>query len=277
MKASQCRKAERFRELHRGPGILVLGNAWDAASARILELAGAPAIGTTSAGVAWSLGFPDGQRLSRDLLLEAVGRIVAAVEVPVTADIEAGYGVTATEVSETVRRIIGAGAVGVNLEDGIDPTSARLVPEGVLVEKIAAIRNVARTEGVPLFVNARTDVYFLPGEAEARLAEAVRRGRAYVGAGADGFFAPGIADPAEIERLAREIAAPLNVYAFAGVPPAKVLERLGVRRVSVGCGPMQATLGLLRRIAGELFTAGTYPAFTEGALSVGEINGMFRP
>ncbi|MGH7822356.1 MAG: isocitrate lyase/PEP mutase family protein [Candidatus Binatia bacterium] len=266
---NQKEKAQVFRELHHRAEILVLPNAWDAASARVFELAGAPAVATTSSGLAASLGYPDGEIIPRALVISAVQQICRTVEIPVSVDAEAGYGNSAEEVGETVKTLLDAGAVGVNLEDGmLDPR--------LLVAKIAAAREISAAKDVPLFVNARTDVYLqarVPGA--AGFAEAVRRLRAYENAGADGLFAPGLADPAEISRLLREIRLPLNIMAFAGVPTAKELERLGVKRVSVGAGPMRATLGLVRRIAEEVLREGTYSSFLD-APSHGEVNGMFR-
>jgi 2-methylisocitrate lyase-like PEP mutase family enzyme len=267
---TQRDKALRFHALHRGGRILVLPNAWDAASARIFELAGARAIATTSAGVAAALGYPDGERVRRELMIPVVERIVATVDVPVSVDAEAGYGDTIDDVRETARAVLAAGAVGVNLEDGLRE------PE-LLVERIIAVREVAAAAGVPLFVNARTDVFLrASGDPTSQFAEGLRRLEAYQAAGADGLFAPGLADAAAIARLVAAVALPVNILAFAGVPSAPELERLGVARVSVGSGPMRATLGLVRRIAEELLGAGTYGSFVDGAPSHGEVNAMFR-
>ena len=267
MSSTRERQTELFRELHRGGDILVLPNAWDVASARLFELAGARAIGTTSAGVAWSLGYPDGQRLEHALLVETVGRIIAAVSVPVTVDLEAGYGATPSEVCDTVEAVVGVGAVGINLED-------RMEDPRILVEKIAALRQRGATSRV--FVNARTDAYLRPiATGAARFEDTVRRLDAYAGAGADSLFVPGLADLDEIARLVRAVRRPLNVYAGPGVPPVRELARAGVARVSVGCGPMQATLALTRRIAEELFREGTYTAFTSEALAWTEANQLF--
>jgi 2-methylisocitrate lyase-like PEP mutase family enzyme len=262
-------KARVFHDLHRGPRILVLLNVWDAASARVFELAGAPAIATTSAGVAASLGFPDGQHASRELVIEAVRRIARTVEVPVSVDVEAGYGETVQEVCETAQAVIDAGGVGVNVEDAMQDPS-------ILVERIAAIRDVATAKGVPLFVNARTDVYLrTKGDPEERFADAVRRLRAYASAGADGLFVPGLADRPTIARVAAAVDGPLNILAGDGVPPAKELEALGVRRLSTGSGPMRATLTLARRMADELLREGTYSGFLGDTLSHAEVNRMF--
>jgi len=268
--------ARGFHDLHHAGRILVLPNAWDAVSARIFERAGFPAIGTTSAGVAWTLGHPDGQRVSRQDALAAIRRIVRAVDVPVTADVERGLGTTPAELTETARAVIDAGAVGVNLEDGRD--AGVLTPAEIHVERIRVFRAAADAAGVPLFINARTDVYFLPSDdPQAQVAEVLRRAGLFVAAGADGLFVPGITEPEAIATIARAVAVPVNVYAFAGVPSAPDLEALGVARVSVGCGPMQATLALTRRIAEELRAHGTWEAMSAGALSAREVNGLMSP
>lgn len=274
---TQRERAEAFHALHRPGEILVLPNAWDAASARVFALAGFPAVATTSAGLAWSHGYPDGERLPRDMLLRAVERIVGAAGIPVSVDLERGFGRSVAEVRETVGALLETGAVGINLEDGPGDGPGRLAEVQVLVEKVAALRELADGARVPLFINARTDLYLLGGDPGACFEDAVRRLAAYADAGADGLFVPGLADLAEIARLVRAVSRPLNVYAAAGVPPIEELARVGVARVSVGCGPMQATLALVRRIADELRDSGTYTAFVEHALPYGEANSMFGP
>lgn len=269
MTTGQKGRAQAFHDLHHGRTILVLPNAWDAASARIFELAGARAIGTTSGGIAASLGYPDGEALPRELLVAAVRQITQTVAIPVSVDLEAGYGTTPSEVCDTVEVVLAEGAVGINIEDGTgEPT--------LLVEKIAAIREHARRGDVPLFINGRTDVFLAAhGDPRAELDEAIRRLHAYERAGADGLFAPGLEDAPTISRLLGEIHRPLNILARRGVPPVAELQRLGVARVSVGSGPMRATLALTRRIAHELLQKGTYTAFVTEALSWAETNRMF--
>jgi 2-methylisocitrate lyase-like PEP mutase family enzyme len=270
---TQAEKAYRFRKLHLGPRILVLPNAWDVASARILEELGYPAIATTSAGVAFSLGYPDGQRVSRDQMLEAVERIARGVRVPVTADMESGYGITVKDMSETAKALIAAGAIGLNFEDvtGDDETSH--VDMKLQVEKIGAIVEVSKSAGVPLVLNARTDVYLMPiGPAETRFERAVERLRAYLKAGADCLFAPGVQDRETIAKLVAAIKAPLNILLSAACPTIRELETMGVARVSAGSSVMRATLGLLRRIGKELMEEGTYKYLLEGAVPWAEIN-----
>ncbi len=263
-------KAARFRQLHAGPGILILPNAWDAASARIFEEAGFPAVATTSAGVAAALGYPDGERIPRDEMLDMAGRIARAVSVPVTADIEAGYG----DPEATALGVIRAGAVGLNFEDA---AGGRLVEIAAQGERIRAIRRVADSEQVPLVINARTDVFLLQaGPPESRFDETVRRANAYREAGADCLFVPGVRDGETIGRLARAIRGPLNILAASGTPPAAELERLGVARVSTGSGPMRAGLTLARRIAQELKQRGTYTSFAENAITHAEVNRLME-
>jgi 2-methylisocitrate lyase-like PEP mutase family enzyme len=268
----QIEKAMQFLQLHRCPGILILPNAWDVVSARIIEEAGFPAIATTSAGVAFSLGYPDGQHISRDEMIARVGRIVRAVKVPVTADVEAGYGATPEDAARTSRALLHAGAVGMNLEDASGDPDHPLLEISQAVKKIKAARLAAAKRCVPLVVNARTDVYLLPGgDPEEKYSEALRRLTAYRDAGADCVFAPGLKDADTIGRLVKDVQCPLNILAVPGTPPISELERLGVARVSLGSGPMRATLELLRKIAEELKTAGTYSAL-DSAVPHAEVN-----
>jgi 2-methylisocitrate lyase-like PEP mutase family enzyme len=237
--AGQRAKAERLRALHRAPPILVLPNAWDVASAvAFAGIEGCPAIATSSGAVAAAHGYPDGERIPRDEMLAAVARIAGAVELPVTADLEAGYG----DVAATAEGAIEAGAVGLNLEDGLGPVEEHM-------ERIRVVRGVAESRRVSLVINARTDV-FLRGEGDVD--EAVRRGNAYLEAGADCVFPIMVTDAAAIGRLAAEIAGPINVLHREGVPPVAELERLGVARVSVGSGLYRAALAHAETLARDL-------------------------
>lgn len=273
----QRQKAERLRDLHHDPNILVLPNAWDVASAMLVANAGFPAVATSSAGVAAVLGYADGQRISRAEMLSMVQRIAAALDLPVTADMEAGYGDTPADAAATAEGVIAAGAVGLNLEDTMSGVSDALAPVAAQVEKIAAIREVGATRGVPLVLNARTDVYLLGiGAPEGRFDEAVTRLDAYRQAGADCLFVPGVRDAATIERLVAAIDGPVNVLAGPGTPPVAELQRLGVARVSAGSAAMRATLGLMRRITAELRDQGTYGSLLDGAMSYDEVNALFE-
>jgi len=272
---TQAEKAEHFRKMHGGPRILALPNAWDVASARILEEAGYPAIATSSAGVAFSLGYPDGQRVSRDQMLEVVGRIARSVRVPVTADLEAGYGATVKDMVETAKAMIAAGAIGMNLEDVTGGDESSHVGLPLQVEKIRAIRETASSAGVPLVLNARTDIYLMPiGEAATRFERTVERLRAYRQAGADCVFAPGVSDRDTITELVKAIGAPLNILVSPGCPSLAELEKIGVARASAGSAVMRATLGLVRRIGKEWMETGTYDSLFAGTIPFADVNRM---
>ena len=274
MTAEQKAKAMAFRAMHRGPGILVLPNAWDVASARVFEEAGFGALATTSAGVAFSLGYPDGQKISRGEMLARVASIARAVKVPVTADVEAGYGTRPEDAAETAKGAIAAGAVGMNLEDATGDRAHPLVDLSLQLEKIRAAREAALKTGVLMVVNARTDIYWAQvGAPETRYDETVRRLAAYRDAGADSVFVPGLQDLKSIARMVQDLKCPLNILAGPGSAPVPELEKLGVARVSIGSAAMRATLGLVKRIAQELKTSGGY-AELEGGMAYAEANRM---
>jgi 2-methylisocitrate lyase-like PEP mutase family enzyme len=272
----QKSKANSFRAMHRGDKILVLPNAWDVASARVFEEAGFGAIATTSGGVAFSLGYPDGQKISREEMLARAGRIAKALKVPVTADVESGYGHRPEDAAQTARDVIAAGVVGMNLEDVSGDAANPLVDLSLQLEKIRAVREAALKTGVLLVLNARTDVYLLEvGAPEERYDLAVRRLLAYRDAGADCVFAPGLRDADTIGRIVRDLKCPVNILAGPGSPAIPELGKLGVARVSVGSAPMRATLGLVKRIAEELKSSGTY-ASLEGGIPYADVNKMLE-
>ncbi|MEU7898423.1 isocitrate lyase/phosphoenolpyruvate mutase family protein [Nonomuraea sp. NPDC049152] len=273
--AATERKARLFRTLS-AESVLVLPNAWDAASAAVIAAAGATAIATTSGGVSWSLGRGDGQRLSRGEMVEAARRIVNAVDLPVTVDVEGGYGPAPADVAATVRAVIEAGAVGVNLEDstavggplyGITEQSARL----------RAARDAAAAAGLQeLFVNARTDVFlFGIGASDGRLGEVLARTAAYAEAGADGIFVPGLLDLDVLRTLCAESPLPVNAMAVGGGPSVTELAQAGVRRISLGTGLAQAAYTAARTAAAELLGTGGLTAL-DGSLDFGEIDVLFR-
>ncbi|WP_196449697.1 isocitrate lyase/phosphoenolpyruvate mutase family protein [Planomonospora sp. ID82291] len=270
-------KAALFHSLHTRDGrALVLANAWDVASALLVEEAGAEAVATTSAGVAWSLGAPDGDRLDRDRALDLVARIAAAVRVPVTADIESGFGETPEALAETVRAVIEAGAVGVNIEDTVRDGNGTpgLRPVGEQAARIAAARAAADAAGVPLYINARVDVYLRgTGDPEARLAAALERAAAYRDAGASGIFVVGPTDPDTIAALVKGTDLPLNVLGGPGAPSVGELAALGVARVSAGSDIAAAAYAVARRAARELYESGTYTALA-GGVGFGELNAL---
>ncbi|WP_033821192.1 isocitrate lyase/phosphoenolpyruvate mutase family protein [Kitasatospora sp. MBT63] len=267
-------KAKLLHALHRPGTPLVLANVWDAASARLVAGAGAPAIATASASVSWTLGVPDGQVLGLPRALAQTALIAAAVDLPVTADLEHGFADTPEGVGASITELIATGAVGVNLEDGWSGPGP-LRPAADAAERIVAARRAADATGVPLFLNARTDVFLLgAGEPAGRLDEAVARARAFAEAGADGVFVPGVADPATIAALVAAVPVPLNVMAGPGAPTVAELAALGVARISLGPGLAKAAYAAVQRAAREVYTHGSYDALADG-LGYDELNALF--
>jgi 2-methylisocitrate lyase-like PEP mutase family enzyme len=267
---NQAEKAALLRQLHHGPSILRLCNVWDAASARIVEEAGFPAIATSSAGVAFSLGYPDVEAIPAAEMLTNVGRIVRVVTVPVTADLEAGY----EDIERTAAGLVEAGAVGLNLEDF---QNGKLVNLAAQIEKIHAVRRVGERLGVPIVINARTDIYLAQlGDAATRFERSVERLLAYRDAGADCLFVPGVYDQETIAALVKALQFPLNILATAGALTVDQLQQLGVARVSLGSGPMRATMGLIRRIAEEFRDSGMYNRMLEAPVTYSNANELMR-
>jgi 2-methylisocitrate lyase-like PEP mutase family enzyme len=274
---TQRAKAEAFRAMHDRSRILVLPNAWDAMSARVIEDAGARAIATTSAGVAFSVGYPDGEAMPRDEMIAATARIARVVTIPVTADIESGFAHDAREVAETVRRVIDAGAVGINLEDQVHDGTHSLFDLNVAVDRVRAAREAADSAGVPLVINARTDVYLLGiGEPDTRFEHAIRRANAYRKAGADCLFLPAVTRRADIERIVPALDGSLNLLAFPGIPIIAELERLGVARLSVGTRLTLNAMSALQKTVGELLTSGTYESILAGDITFADANRLME-
>jgi 2-methylisocitrate lyase-like PEP mutase family enzyme len=292
-----AQKASRLLELHHASQPLVLINAWDAASAAMVEHCGLPAVATSSAALANALGFPDGQYLPWEQMLEAVARVCRAVKVPVTADIESGFAADVKGLETSIKQIIHAGAVGVNLEDVMPANAAfkndsakqaeanvrhgsPLFPLPEQIARIQITRRAAQTAGIHLVINARTDAYWQAGvEPAEALRGTLERGKAYLQAGADCIFIPGLRNPEHIKTVIDHLSAvhrvsPVNILAGPGVPSIPELAKLGVKRVSYGSGPHRAAMGLLRRIAEEARASGTYTALTEGAVPYEEMNGL---
>ena len=273
----QAQKAEQFRKLHHGPRLLFLPNAWDVVSSRLLEECGHPAIATSSAAVAFSVGYPDGQRISRDEMLEVAGRIARAVEIPVTADLEAGYGTTVKDMVETVKAAISSGVVGMNLEDVTGDDESSLVDLPLQVEKVRAICDTAKSLGVPFVLNARTDIYLMPiGPESTRFERTVERLRAYRDAGASCLFAPCLYDRETIAKLVKAVEAPVNILANPACPPIAELEKIGVARVSVGSGIMRAALGLVRRIGKDMLESRSCETMFAGSIPHAELNRLMQ-
>ena len=274
MQAGSTTTAERrraFRALHDGTATFIIPNAWDVVTARLFEEAGFPAVATSSAAVANALGFPDGNALDVDLHLAAIERIVRALGVPVSADVESGYSADTAALTDFITRLAATGVAGYNLEDV--KRTGELYPVAEAVERVRA----ARAAAPDVFLNARTDVYLEEiGAPESRFDATVERLRAFADAGADGVFVPGIMDAETIAKLAAAAPRPLNVLAGPKTPDRAALQALGVRRVSVGSGPMRRTLGVLREIAHELRDAGTFSYTREASVPYAELNAMMR-
>jgi len=262
--------AATFHRLH-ADGLLRLPNAWDAGTARVVESLGARAVATSSAAVAWSHGYQDGNVLPLQALLFTVSSIARAVRVPLSVDVEAGYSDDPARVAETVGAVIDAGAAGINLEDGAgDPA--------LLCRKIEQVRGAAERRGVKLYINARTDLYLRPlVPPEQRVAEALKRAALYRGAGADGLFVPGITQAEEIRMVVAGCGMPLNVMARAGLPSADELQALGVRRLSAGSAIAEVVYGRVAALSEGFLKTGSSAPLLEGAMAYGEINAMMMP
>lgn len=276
---TQAQKADALLQLHHASTPLVLINAWDAASAAMVEHCGLPAIATSSAACANALGFPDGQYLPWNDMLALIHRVARAVSLPVTADIESGFAADAKQLETSIAQVIDAGAVGVNLEDALPGHADRgpLFPMPEQIARIQAARRAASKLNIHLVINARVDAYWQSGVAlDEALRNTLERAAAYLKAGGDCIFVPGLRNPDHICTLISHLhGAPVNILAGPGVPSLPELAKLGVKRVSYGSGPHRAAMGLLRRIAEEARTTGTYNALTEGAVPYAEINGLF--
>jgi 2-methylisocitrate lyase-like PEP mutase family enzyme len=278
----QALKAELFRAMHSGPPLLVLPNAWDPITARIIVGAGFPAIATTSGGVAWALGYADGEAAPWDEIVAATARIARSVAAPVTADIESGYGDTPEAVGRSIGDIIAAGAVGVNLEDGLRPSEVKMDQPPIrsvadAAARIGAAREAARAAGVPIVINARTDLYIKHiGDEAGRFDEAVARGRAYLAAGADCVYPIALRDPETIGRLVKALQAPVNINVRAGLPGIAALEALGVARASTATVLPLMAMGLVRQLAEQLRATHRFDALNP-AMTHAEAQLLFAP
>jgi 2-methylisocitrate lyase-like PEP mutase family enzyme len=264
----QKEKADTFLKFHHDKELLVLVNSWDIGSSKLVEACGYKAVATTSMGIAASFGYPDSQVIQLSEMLGVITGIVNAVHVPVTVDIEAGYGNTLDEILDSVRKIIATGIVGINIEDSID-LSPVLVDETEFCERISAIRALSNSLGFHLVINARTDSFYTSsGSQREKLSESIKRGNKYREAGADCIFVQPVWDKETIATLVKEIDAPINILSnpgmSAGVPPSvRELQDLGVARLSLGSSVMKATLALIKKVANELSEKGTYGTLLE--------------
>jgi 2-methylisocitrate lyase-like PEP mutase family enzyme len=259
----QKEKAEKFLQFHHDKEILILANSWDLGSSKLIEACGYKAIATTSMGIAASLGYPDCEVIQLSEMTEAITGIVNGVNVPVTADIEAGYGNKLDEIIESVKQIIATGIIGINIEDSLRLNSV-LIDEMEFCERLSAIRAFSDSLGFHLVINARTDSFYTSsGTAKEKLSESIRRGNKYREAGADCIFVQPVWEKDIISTLVKEINAPLNVLANPSAggklpPTVPELQDLGVARLSLGSSIMKATLALIMKVANELMAKGTY-------------------
>jgi 2-methylisocitrate lyase-like PEP mutase family enzyme len=275
-KDRQKQLADSFRAMHRGP-LLLLANAWDPMSARQFEAAGFGAVATTSGGLAWDLGYADGEKAPWSEVVAATRRIVDAVRVPVTADIEAGYGDTPDQVGKSIAEIVATGAVGFNLEDGTPRADMPVRPVEDAVARIRAARAAATTAGVPMVINARIDLYLKNvGDPASRYDETVKRAKAYLAAGADCIYPFGQIDMDTIARLVKAIDAPVNIVARAGMPPAAELEKIGVARVSIASAATLAVMSLIKTIGEELRATGKFDGLGH-SMNRPEAQKLFEP
>jgi 2-methylisocitrate lyase-like PEP mutase family enzyme len=275
---SQIEKAEEFRSLHHAKGILILPNAWDVPSARVFEDTGFAAIATSSAALSVSLGYPDGEKIGKTELFAVVRKIAGILTVPLSADVESGFGASIEGVSDTIRRVVKAGAVGVNIEDISDFEKKSLLPIKEQVERLKAVRRASDSLGVPLVINARTDAYrFGAGDEKSKLEETILREKAYEAAGADCLYPMGLTDKETISAFVKAVNKPVNIMVRKGVPTISELEKIGVKRVSLGPASMYASIGLLRKIAQELKHNGTYDTLLTDAITFDELNALAKP
>jgi 2-methylisocitrate lyase-like PEP mutase family enzyme len=274
----QRQLAEAFRRAHRGPPLLLLPNAWDAMSARQFEAAGFGAVATTSGGLAWALGYADGEKAPWREVVAAHERIVRAVRVPVTADIEAGYGDTPAQVAKSITEILDTGVVGFNLEDGTSRPDMPVRPIEDAVARIRAAREAANATGVPAVINARVDLFIKDvGDPASRFDETVQRGKAYLAAGADCIYPFGLADLDTIARLVKALDnAPVNIVARAGTPPVADFEKIGVARISIASSATLAVMSLIKRIGEELHASGKFDGL-DHSMNRPEAQKLFDP
>jgi 2-methylisocitrate lyase-like PEP mutase family enzyme len=255
-KAEQAELSQIFRARHHAPPVLLLPNAWDGLSARLFAAAGFDALATTSAGVAWALGYPDGEIAPWAEVVAATRRIVRAAGVAVTADIETGYAATPAEVAEHVAEIVEAGVVGINLEDGIGG-SVRTIEEATA--RLAAAREAAERSGVPIVINARCDSFHLrQGDDDGRFATTAERCKAYIAAGADCVYPFGLIEPATIAAFVKAVGAPVNITGRAGMPDAAAFERIGVARITIASAATLVAMAAVQKLAAELRKSGSF-------------------
>ncbi len=268
----QITKAKRLLALHYDPTLLVLPNIWDPLGARLLERLGYPAVATASAAVAFSLGYDDGEQIRFEAMLDVISRIAASVEVPLTADIERGYADSPDAVARNIRRVLKAGAVGINIEDST-VEGGPLQRADFQCARIRAVRAMAVREGIPLVINARIDTFLggVSGSKADKVAETISRANAYFEAGADCVYPISVGDIETLKVIRAETRAPINVYASEGTAPMRELEAAGINRLSLGPWFLKAGLTQMEKIARELLQYGSYECFTRGVMSSDDV------
>jgi 2-methylisocitrate lyase-like PEP mutase family enzyme len=274
---SQSEKAEEFRALHHGKKMLILPNAWDVPSARVFEDAGFEAVATSSAGVMVSLGYPDGEVIGIDEYVSAIRRMSRVLGVPLSADVVGGLGSEPDAVSASVKKVVEAGAIGINIEDFVHQTK-KLLPLEEQLARLKALVALRESMEVPFVINARTDAFrFAQGDEKERLQEAMQRGIAFRNLGVDCVYPMGLTDRASISTYVQALKSPVNVMVRKGLPPVPELQRLGVARVSFGPSASYAAIGLLQRASQEVLSSGTYETLLDGAISFDELNALAVP
>jgi len=252
--SKQQEKAKQFYNLHHSGGLLILPNIWDCLGANLLESLHYPAIATASASVAFTNGYDDGQRISFDSVLALLKKIVSSVSIPVSADIESGFAESDLQLEENTKQLLATGIVGINIED-TDKKTNSILPVETQCEKIKLIKKVSQAVGVPLFVNARADVYLRGKDfdtPESKFEEALKRGRAYKAAGADCFYPIGMTRQEDIKRMVKQLQMPVNVITIPGIPELNVLNEIGVARVSLGPSFLKIAIKAMKNLALKL-------------------------
>jgi 2-methylisocitrate lyase-like PEP mutase family enzyme len=250
MQMSQLNKAKQFAALHKKGTPILLYNAWDVGSAKAIVDAGAKAIATSSWSVAAAQGFKDGEELPLAFAEQIVGRIIATIDVPVSVDFEGGYSDDDRRLAANIVKLLDLGIIGINFEDRVVKGKG-LYDIDRQAKRIATIRQAAEQKGIPLFINARTDIFLGNGN---DLDEALRRSQAYASAGASGYFVPGLTASDQIQRVVKESTLPVNVMVMEGVPSNEKLAQLGVARVSYGALPYIELMSALRQEASKVFS-----------------------
>lgn len=269
-------KYDVFARLHDQGKTFILPNAWDVSSAKIFKDMGFKAIGTTSAGIALSLGYQDGENIPFDEVLAVVDRIVKSVDIPVSVDMEAGYGSSIEEVVENAKKLMELGVVGINLEDGTNHPTEPIVSSTAHVEKITAIRALSKSLHQPLFINARTDFFWLNlHDKNTQLQSTITRAKKYKEAGADCIFVPGNLARETIERLRKEIAGPINLLSSPTLPTLEALAEIGIERVSTGSAPYRATVTLLKKISEQLYQE-NFDALNDSVMSYAAVQDLLK-